>query len=73
MFMEIANLILTIISTIAAVVSAIAAISAKNEVKELKNQITGNGNVQNSGKISVNNKGNSQGIISGVNTGEIRK
>ena len=43
MFMEIANLILTIISTIAAVVSAIAAISAKNGVKELKNQITGRG------------------------------
>lgn len=71
--MEIANLILTIISTIAAVVSAIAAISARNEVKELKNQITGNSNVQNSGKISVNNKENNQGIISGVNTGEIRK
>ena len=31
--MEIANLVLTIISTLAAVVSAIAAISAKNEVK----------------------------------------
>ena len=71
--MEIANLILTTISTLAAVVSAIAAISAKNEVKELKNQITGNGNVQNSGKISVNNKGNNQGIMLGVNTGETRK
>lgn len=71
--MEIANLIFTTISTIAAVVSAIAAISVKNEVKALKNQIAGNGNVQNSGKISVNNKGDNQGIISGVNTGEIRK
>ena len=50
--MEIANLVLTIISTLAAVVSAIAAISAKNEVKELKNQITGNGNVQNCGVVS---------------------
>lgn len=71
--MEIANLVLTTISTLAAVVSAIAAISAKNEVKKLKNQITGNGNVQNSGTISVNNKGNNQGIMLGVNTGEIRK
>lgn len=71
--MEIANLILTTISTLAAVVSAIAAISAKNEVKELKNQITGNGNVQNSGKISVNNKGTNQGIMLGVNTDETRK
>lgn len=36
-------------------------------------EVTGNGNVQNCGKISVNNKGDNQGIISGVNTGEIRK
>lgn len=71
--MEIANLILTAISTVVAIVSAILAVSAKNEVKKLKNQINGNDNVQNSGKISVSNKGNNQGVISGINTGEIRQ
>lgn len=71
--MEMAGFVLSVISTIAAVVSAIAAILAKNEVKRLNNQITGNGNIQNSGKINVKNKGDNQGIISGVNTGEIRK
>lgn len=71
--MEIADLILTTISTFAAVVSAIAAISAKNEVKTLKNHISGNGNVQNSGKIIASNDGDNQGVISGVNTGDIRK
>ena len=58
---------------IAAVVSAIAAVSAKNEVKKLNNQISGKGNIQNSGKVSIKNDGDNQGIISGVNTGEIRK
>lgn len=71
--MEIANLILAAISTIAAVISAIAAVSAQNEVKKLNNQIAGKGNIQNSGKVSIKNDGNNQGIISGVNTGEIRK
>lgn len=71
--MEIASFVLTAISTIATVVSAVAAILAKNEVKKLENQITGNSNAQNPGKISINNQGNNQGIISGVNTGEIRK
>lgn len=71
--MEIANLILAAISTIAAVISAIAALSAKNEVKKLNNHISGKGNIQNHGKVSIKNDGDNQGIISGVNTGEIRK
>lgn len=71
--METASFVLSIISTIAAVVSAIAAILAKNEVKELKSYITGNRNSQNSGRISINNRGDNHGVISGVNTGEIRK
>ena len=70
--MDIVNLIISVISTIAAVVSAVAAVSAKNKVKELQNQITGNGNFQNSGKTSVENKGDNHGVVSGVNTGEIR-
>ena len=71
--MEIANLVLTIISTIAAVVSAGAALSVNSQVKILNNKISGNRNIQNSGKISVKNQGDNQGIISGVNAGEIRK
>ena len=71
--MEIANLILVVISTIAAVVSAIAAVSTKNEVKKLNNQISGKGNIQNSGKVSIKNDGDNQGYYFGVNTGEIRK
>lgn len=71
--MEIASLVLTIISTIAAVVSAGAALSVNSQVKKLNNKISGNRNIQNSGKISVKNQGDNQGIISGVNAGEIRK
>ena len=69
--MEIASLVLSVISTLAAVVSAIAAIGAKNEVKKLKNSINGNGNTQVSGGVSVSNSGNNRGVISGVNSGEI--
>lgn len=71
--MDIANLVLSLISTVAAVVSAYAAISAKHEVTRLKNQISGNDNTQNSGEIDVKNEGTNQGVISGVNTGDIRK
>ena len=71
--MEIANLILTVVSTISAVISAIAAITAKNEVRKLKNAVRGKANSQNCGKISVHSGGNNGGTIVGVNTGEIRK
>lgn len=73
MTVQIANLILTAISTAAAVVSAYAAISAKHEVSWLKNQISGNNNAQNSGKVNVENNGENQGVMSGVNTGDIRQ
>lgn len=74
--MEVLNLVFTGISTVAMVVSAIAAvltIHAKNEVKKICNQMNGNNSVQVSGDVSVKNDGNNQGIMSGVNTGEIRK
>lgn len=70
-YMEIASLVLSAISTLAAVVSAIAAIGAKNEVKKLKNSINGTENTQVSGAVSVSNSGNNRGVISGVNSGEI--
>lgn len=69
--MEIASLILSAISTLAAVVSAIAAIVAKNEVKELRNTISGNKNNQFTGNVTVKNKGENSGVLSGVNSGEI--
>lgn len=69
--MEMASLVLSAISTLAAVVSAIAAIGAKSEVKKLKNIINGNENTQVTGAVSIGNSGNNQGVISGVNSGEI--
>lgn len=66
--MEALNLVFTGISTFAMVVSAIAAvvtIHAKNEVKKIHNQITGNNSVQASGDVSVKNDGDNQGIVSG--------
>ena len=70
--MEVANLILSAISTLAAVVSAIAAIRAKEEVSKLNAQL-GNKNAQISGNVHVKNEGDNSGVISGVNTGEIHK
>lgn len=70
--MEITSLVLNIISTLAAVVSAVAALCAKNEVKRLHNSINGNNNVQISGNVPVHNSGDNHGIISGVNSGEIK-
>lgn len=69
--MEIASLILSVISTLAAIISAVEAIGAKNEVEKLKNIIRGNDNVQVSGNVEIKNDGNNRGIISGVNSGEI--
>lgn len=71
--MDVASLILSTVSTIAAVISAITAIQAKNEVRKLSNLLQGNKNIQLSGKLDIKNKGNNSGVISGVNTGEIRR
>lgn len=71
--MEVAAFVLSLISTIAAVVSAVVAVSAKNEVHKLRNRIDGDQNAMVSGNISITNEGENKGIISGVNTGDIRK
>ena len=71
--MEELSLLLDAISTLAAVVSAFAAVKAKNEVKKLKNIINGDKNTQVSGDVSVSNIGNNSGVISGVNSGDIRR
>lgn len=70
--MEVAILILTAISTIAAVISAASAICARSEVLRLKNYINQNVNSHKSGDVSVENIGNNNGVISGVNSGEIK-
>ena len=67
--MEMLNIILTTISTI----SAVTALRAKNEIKKLNNQINGDKNFQLHGKLNVENSGNNNGVVTGVNVGETRK
>ena len=71
--MEMLNIILTTISTIAAVISAVTALRAKNEIKKLNNQINGDKYFQLHGKLNVENSGNNNGVVTGVNVGETRK
>ena len=74
--MEIANFILTIISTCAAVASAFAAvisIRTKKKIDNINNKLSGNRSTQITGDLSVKNNGSNEGIMVGVNTGDIRK
>lgn len=68
--METMMFILTVISTIATIISTYVAVRAKNEVKEIAKEIK-NHHVSNSGKIGIKNSGHNNGIISGINTGEV--
>lgn len=70
--MEGISLILSAICTVAAVISAICAVKSKNEVTKLRNSICGNNNTQISGNVHVENSGENHGIVSGVNSGEIK-
>ncbi len=74
--MEIANLIFTAINAVAMVVSAVAAVVTLRAKKDLQNQINnmhGTNNAQSSGAVNVNNQGNNNGLVAGVNTGDVRK
>lgn len=62
--------VLTLIGTVAAVASAVVAVRAKNEAKQLINSIKGDRNAQ-AGNVCAESKGNNQGVITGVNTGDI--
>lgn len=64
---------LTIIGTCATVLSTVLAIKAKNEAREILNEIKEekNRNINNRGKINIKNTGTNDGILSGINTGEI--
>ena len=68
------TLILTAIGTAATVVSAIVAVCAKNEAKKILKQIKEekSRSVTSNGDVEVTNNGNNSGVISGINSGEIR-
>lgn len=61
-------------STAATVVSTIVAVCAKNEAKKILKQIKEekSRNVTSNGDVEVTNNGNNSGVISGINSGEIR-
>lgn len=67
-------MILTAIGTAATVVSTIVAVCAKNEAKKILKQIKEekSRNVTSNGDVEVTNNGNNSGVISGINSGEIR-
>ena len=67
-------LILTAIGTAATDVSTIVAVCAKNEAKKILKQIKEekSRNVTSNGDVEVTNNGNNSGVISGINSGEIR-
>ena len=68
------TLILTAIGTAATVVSTTVAVCAKNEAKKILKQIKEekSRNVTSNGDVEVTNNGNNSGVISGINSGEIR-
>ena len=68
------TLILTAIGTAATVVSTIVAVCAKNEAKKILKHIKEekSRNVKSNGDVEVTNNGNNSGVISGINSGEIR-
>jgi len=67
-------LIFTILGTAATIISTIIAVNSKNEAKkilvEIKNER--NRNASNEGKIFLNNEGENSGVITGINTGDIK-
>lgn len=67
--------IATVIGTIFTIISTVIAVKAKNETKEILNQIREekSRNIKSSGQVYVNNSGNNSGILSGINSGDIHK
>lgn len=67
------TLILTAIGTAATVVSTIVAVCAKMKQKNIKtDKRRKSRNVTSNGDVEVTNNGNNSGVISGINSGEIR-
>lgn len=72
--MENLMLILSIIGTTATVISTVIAVRAKNEAKTILNEVKKvevKKSVQGS-EILIKNSGGNSGVITGVNTGEIK-
>ena len=72
--MENLMLILSIIGTTATVISTVIAVRAKNEAKTILNEVKKvevKKSVQGS-EILIENSGENSGVITGVNTGEIK-
>ena len=68
------TLLFTALGTVATVISTIIAVRAKNEAEKILKQIReeNSRNIKNRGNVTVDNKGSNTGIISGINSGEIR-
>ena len=68
------TLLFTALGAVATVISTIIAVRAKNEAEKILKQIReeNSRNIKNRGNVTVDNKGSNTGIISGINSGEIR-
>ena len=73
--LTIVGTIATVIATIGTIISTVIAVKGKNEAKEILNQIREekSRNIKSSGQVYVKNSGNNSGILSGINSGDIRK
>lgn len=64
----------TVVGTIASIVSAYVAVKAKNETKKIveKFKEENSRNIKNSGNVTIKNTGENNGILTGINSGEIK-
>lgn len=64
----------TVIGTIASIVSASVAVKAKNETKKIveKFKEENSRNIKSSGNVTIKNTGENNGILTGINSGEIK-
>ena len=65
--------VFSLIGTIATVISTVIAVKARNEAKNILQQIkeVSSRNIDSSGIIELKNTGNNSGVISAINTGDI--
>jgi hypothetical protein len=64
---------LTIVGTVATIISTVVAVKAKNEARDILQEINKekNRNVQSKGNLKVKNVGENAGVINGINSGDI--
>lgn len=65
--------LLSLISTIATVVSTVIAVRARNEARNILQQIkeVSSRNIDSTGRIDLKNTGSNSGIITAINSGDI--